>query len=86
MSVSEARQAAIHALWDELAELPASRPDTALDCLLNRIAGLIDSDHGYWLCSIRLSDDANDPCSAGVPARSASSASCRRINRSTWPP
>ncbi|UWN51416.1 hypothetical protein ASALC70_03643 [Alcanivorax sp. ALC70] len=61
MSVSEAKQAAIHALWDELAELPASQPDTALDCLLNRIADLIDSDHGYWLCSIRLSDDANDP-------------------------
>ncbi|MBL7251362.1 helix-turn-helix transcriptional regulator [Alloalcanivorax marinus] len=60
MNISEADQAAIHALWDELAELPASQPDTALDLLLNRIAGLIDSHHGYWLCSIRLVDDDGD--------------------------
>ena len=57
MHIDEETRTAIHRLWDEMAELPASAPEVCLNKLFTEISPLIDSHHGLWLSSLRLADE-----------------------------
>jgi len=70
MTIKEETRSAIHHLWDEMAELPASAPEVSLDKLFTAISALIDSRHGLWLSSLRLADDADHDPLLGWRARS----------------
>jgi DNA-binding CsgD family transcriptional regulator len=68
MSVSEQplsateRQAAIHTLWDALADLPQTPPDEALQHLLAELCRLLGASNAVWTASLRLGDKhASDP-------------------------
>ncbi|WP_228547992.1 hypothetical protein [Alloalcanivorax venustensis] len=70
MHIDEETRTAIHRLWDEMAELPASAPEVCLNKLFTEISALIDSRHGPWLSSLRLADDADNDPLLGWRARS----------------
>ena len=70
MHIDEETRTAIHRLWDEMAELPASAPEVCLNKLFTEISALIDSRHGLWLSSLRLADDADNDPLLGWRARS----------------
>jgi len=70
MTIDDTTLAAIHRLWDEMAELPASAPEVSLGKLFSGISALIDSPHGLWLSSLRLADDADTDPLLGWRARS----------------
>ena len=65
MHIDEETRTAIHRLWDEMAELPASAPEVCLNKLFTEISALIDSRHGLWLSSLRLADDADNDADNG---------------------
>lgn len=49
MHIDEETRTAIHRLWDEMAELPASAPEVCLNKLFTKISALIDSRHGLFV-------------------------------------
>lgn len=61
MTLDDDTFAAIHGLWDEMAALPASEPERGLRALFTGVGELIASQHGLWLCSVRLSNACDDP-------------------------
>lgn len=60
----------IHRLWDELAEIPASMPETAVETLFNQVGTLIHSWHGLWLAVLRFDDAAPSDVLLGWRPRS----------------
>lgn len=49
-----ARIAAIHALWDELADFPVTQTDAALTHLMKTICGWIQANDAVWVGGVRL--------------------------------
>jgi DNA-binding CsgD family transcriptional regulator len=52
------RQRAIHALWDELSDFPASRGDAALMHLKQALLPWIGADYAFWVGAVRIARGA----------------------------
>lgn len=52
--ISARRFEAMHRLWDEVADFPASQSDAAVIHLMKTIAGWIDAHNAIWLGTVRL--------------------------------
>lgn len=68
MTIDDPTLAAVHRLWDELGQRPASDPENNLSALFSGVGDLIDSRHGCWLCAVRLSENDRDPLNGWRPA------------------
>lgn len=53
-------QQAIHQLWDDLAEFPASQVRESIDYLLRSVGELVNAEHCLWFCMIRVQDYPSD--------------------------
>jgi len=47
---------AIHALWDELADFPASRSDAGLEHLMRSLCRWLRADNAFWVGAVRMTD------------------------------
>lgn len=56
--MTEARQEAIHHLWDGLADFPVAETDQAQLYLMEGIARMIGAGNSYWLGAVRLDSTA----------------------------
>lgn len=54
--MSDDKQEKICALWDQLADFPASQIDEACRCLMQTVCDWIDADHAGWVGATRLLD------------------------------
>src|SRR5436309_12607886 len=51
----------IHTLWDEVADFDARACDSALMHLLGSLADMVSAQNAYWLGTVRMSNDKQDP-------------------------
>jgi DNA-binding CsgD family transcriptional regulator len=61
-------RARIHRLWDELTDFGAARVEDAMLHSLRELAELLGAQQAFWLGSVRLSQDADDPARGWRPA------------------
>lgn len=53
-------QERIHTLWDELADIDATRFDAVADLLMTGLCELVDAQNAVWIGSVRLSEASLD--------------------------
>lgn len=61
-------QVRIHRLWDELTDFGAARIEDAMLHALRELAALLGAQQAFWLGSVRLNRDAEDPARGWRPA------------------
>jgi hypothetical protein len=67
-TVAPDAQARIHDLWDALTDFGAPRVDDALQHALRELAALLGAQQAFWLGSVRLNRESNDPARGWRPA------------------